>query len=276
MENKTIQYIYLLQEREFIKTNENVYKIGKTKQANLSRVSDYPKGSILLYQRICDNCDLYELQILKLFRKVYKQRTDIGSEYFEGEYLDMINNITFILNDNTSTLKIDNLEGFVKDNETICLKFNAIKTYSQNINIEIKYKEIEKTNNALDDIVDDTKNSNIKLTNDMQENKKDKIKEKHQNKKYNRNMSKLFADGQKIRHKIHKGKMLDSDKIRIGRYDKEKNKIIYNDKEYSLNKFVMEHYSIERPDRTSAKAWAECECKLDGNWISIYNLPNKY
>lgn len=31
------QYIYLLQEREFIKTNENIYKIGKTKQENCKR-----------------------------------------------------------------------------------------------------------------------------------------------------------------------------------------------------------------------------------------------
>jgi len=29
------EYIYLLQTREFIKTNENIYKIGKTKQENL-------------------------------------------------------------------------------------------------------------------------------------------------------------------------------------------------------------------------------------------------
>ena len=30
-----INYIYLLQEREFLKTNENIYKIGKTMQENL-------------------------------------------------------------------------------------------------------------------------------------------------------------------------------------------------------------------------------------------------
>jgi len=33
-----IGYIYLLQEREFIKTKENIYKLGKTKQENLKRI----------------------------------------------------------------------------------------------------------------------------------------------------------------------------------------------------------------------------------------------
>ena len=30
--NMIINYIYLLQEREFIKTKENIYKVGMTKQ----------------------------------------------------------------------------------------------------------------------------------------------------------------------------------------------------------------------------------------------------
>ena len=53
-------YIYLLQEREFITTNQNVYKLGKTKQDNLQRFKQYPKGSKLLLQHICNNCDMLE------------------------------------------------------------------------------------------------------------------------------------------------------------------------------------------------------------------------
>jgi excinuclease UvrABC nuclease subunit len=46
--------IYLVQEREFIKTNEDVYKIGKSN--NLSqRVRGYPKGSRLLLLILCKN-----------------------------------------------------------------------------------------------------------------------------------------------------------------------------------------------------------------------------
>lgn len=38
----TTNYIYLLQEREFIKTNENVYKVGMTKKENHKRFNQYP------------------------------------------------------------------------------------------------------------------------------------------------------------------------------------------------------------------------------------------
>ena len=84
------QYIYLLQEREFIKTNENIYKIGKSKQDNLKRFHQYPKGSILLFQIICNNCDIVEKQIIHIFIDKFIQRTDVGSECFEGDKYEMI------------------------------------------------------------------------------------------------------------------------------------------------------------------------------------------
>ena len=86
-------YIYLILEREFIKTNEAIFKIGKTKQKNLTRVKQYPKNSVLLLQKICTNCDEAERSLLKIFTEKYKQRTDIGREYFEGDYMQMISDI---------------------------------------------------------------------------------------------------------------------------------------------------------------------------------------
>ena len=79
------QYIYLLQEREFTKTNENIYKIGKTKQENCKRFKDYPKGSILIIQVICENCDTIEKELIHLFKQQFMQRIDIGTEYFQGD-----------------------------------------------------------------------------------------------------------------------------------------------------------------------------------------------
>ena len=61
------QYIYLLQEREFIKCKENIYKIGKTKQEKFKRFNQYPNGSILLLYIICNDCDSNEKQIINLF-----------------------------------------------------------------------------------------------------------------------------------------------------------------------------------------------------------------
>ena len=41
---KTGEYIYLIQERESIRCKDNIYKIGKTKQKPMKRVSAYPTG----------------------------------------------------------------------------------------------------------------------------------------------------------------------------------------------------------------------------------------
>jgi hypothetical protein len=87
------QYIYLIQEREFIKTGEPIYKIGKTKQENLTRFNQYPKGSRMLCQLISKDCDEDERVLLGKFRTSYVPRKDIGSEYFEGDYEKMIQDI---------------------------------------------------------------------------------------------------------------------------------------------------------------------------------------
>ena len=87
------QYIYLLQEREFRKSNENVYKIGKTKQEHLKRFNQYPTNSKLLLQIECIDCNSIEIILIKMFKNKYIQRTDVGREYFEGCHKDMINNI---------------------------------------------------------------------------------------------------------------------------------------------------------------------------------------
>lgn len=94
-------YIYLLQEREFIKTKENVYKVGMTTKENFSRFNQYPKGSILLFQMICNNCKNIEKQVIELFKKSkdIKHRKDIGKEYFEGCYKNMINIIYLTIKD---------------------------------------------------------------------------------------------------------------------------------------------------------------------------------
>ena len=88
-----IQYIYLIQEREFTKTGEPIYKIGKTKQENLTRFKQYSKGSRMLCQIISKDCDEDERVLLGKFRTSYVPRKDVGSEYFEGDYEKMIQDI---------------------------------------------------------------------------------------------------------------------------------------------------------------------------------------
>jgi len=87
-------------------------------------------------------------------------------------------------------------------------------------------------------------------------------------KKGSRDMTKCFTDGQAIRHTI------GINKTWIGIYDSSKNGIICDTKFYkSLSGFAETHYSIDRTDRVkSANGWKECECEVNGKWISTFNL----
>ncbi len=83
-----------------------------------------------------------------------------------------------------------------------------------------------------------------------------------------RDMTKCFTHGQRIRHTI------GINKTWIGTYDSSRNAIIYNDTPLSIYKFASNHYIAERPDRTpSVNGWKECECEVNGVWISTYSLP---
>ena len=88
--DEIIQYIYILQEREFVKTGEPIYKVGKTRQVNLGRFSQYPNGSVLYFQLIVPDCDKLERIIIHNFKGKYIQRTDIGREYFQGDVFEMM------------------------------------------------------------------------------------------------------------------------------------------------------------------------------------------
>jgi hypothetical protein len=94
-----VDYIYLLQLRECIKNNEPVYKVGMSKQYNLERFNQYPKGSVLCVQIMCSNCRVAETTLLRLFRAKYKKRSDYGSEYFEGNPTHMITDMITVVNE---------------------------------------------------------------------------------------------------------------------------------------------------------------------------------
>lgn len=86
-----MNYIYLLQVREFLGTN--IYKLGKTKKENLVRFNQYPKGSRLISQFDCKNCDVCERTLIHLFSTKYIQRREYGTEYFEGDVVSMKDDI---------------------------------------------------------------------------------------------------------------------------------------------------------------------------------------
>lgn len=95
-------YIYLLREREFIRMEENIYKIGKTTQFSLKRFNSYPSGSELILHIKCINCHESERILIDLFKLKYKQRKDIGLEYFEGDSTLMMNDVILCVAPNVS------------------------------------------------------------------------------------------------------------------------------------------------------------------------------
>ena len=92
-------YLYAIVPREFVHNGKNIVKFGRTSRGFDQRISSYPKGSLLL--AVCpikpDDIVVAETQLLLAARLMFTQSTEYGSEYFEGdrvELVDMMNKIT--------------------------------------------------------------------------------------------------------------------------------------------------------------------------------------
>lgn len=118
--------VYLLQEREFIKTKENIYKIGRTSRTIKKRLTGYPKKSKLIFHKEVQNSRNIEKIIKNKFCEEFKQRKDIGTEYFEGNVDKMITMYKEI----------------IKENDNKILNSNSIEEISYIINfLYNKYKD---------------------------------------------------------------------------------------------------------------------------------------
>jgi len=118
-------YIYLLQEQEYVNAKQNIYKVQITTEHNHIMVN---QGSILLFQMICNDCNNIEKKVIDIFKQKFKLQKDIGNEYFKGDYKIMIGIII-------STL----IDKDIEDNENI-KKDYKITTYEE----WIKYNNISK------------------------------------------------------------------------------------------------------------------------------------
>jgi hypothetical protein len=98
--NNNTGFLYIIQEREFINVNENIFKIGCT-QDLIKRFKQYPKNSIIKFSIIHDNYKEIErkwINVLNNNEEIIK-RKDIGSEYFQCNCIILINNLINIIND---------------------------------------------------------------------------------------------------------------------------------------------------------------------------------
>ena len=77
-------HIYVVKEREFIKTNESIFKIGKSINIK-NRMPCYPKDSkiILIFHSGVYDIHKLEKDIIARYDELFVKRKDIGSEYYE-------------------------------------------------------------------------------------------------------------------------------------------------------------------------------------------------
>ena len=131
----SLGYIYLLQPLRSIKDNQKIYKIGKTTRNNFKRFNEYPIGSILLLQSSCNNCDLMEKHLLKLFNEKFVKETNYGREYFNGDLIEMKKLI------NSEIINEENIVNYDNNNVTSELQNSIIDDMVSNDEIDEIYDE---------------------------------------------------------------------------------------------------------------------------------------
>jgi hypothetical protein len=78
---KEQNYIYCLMEREFLKSKESIYKIGKTNNI-FKRFKQYPKGSKLIAFSEVKDCNKAEKDLITLLDSKLTRAPEIGREYY--------------------------------------------------------------------------------------------------------------------------------------------------------------------------------------------------
>ena len=92
--------LYLIHTREFISTNKEIYKIGRSSNIE-NRVRNYPNGSKILLAMINKNSIQCKKNLIKQFKLTFTQKQFYGNEYFEGDKYEMINMMCdYIITDN--------------------------------------------------------------------------------------------------------------------------------------------------------------------------------
>ena len=85
-------YIYALIEREYLKSGEDIIKMGRTSRGLFKRMSNYPKGSLLLVAYPIKPSDIVvaESRLLSMARSMFTQVKSIGHEYFQADRIKVL------------------------------------------------------------------------------------------------------------------------------------------------------------------------------------------
>jgi hypothetical protein len=138
-------FLYLIYPKEFIDTNENIYKLGCTGREFIERFKEYTKGTTIIYVSICNDIFKCESELVKLFNKKYEKIK--GREYFRGNYISMKNDIHEQLNKYNNITPIENIMNskrkLFKRADSCVIKSNILSMYKET-SYEKKEKKIIK------------------------------------------------------------------------------------------------------------------------------------
>lgn len=141
-ENHT-NYIYLLQEREFISLNENTYKIGRSEIGPYDRFYTYPTKSKLLYLQYVENAVSMEKILIGYFHKYFIYCKGYGKEYFTGIYENMISLMNSVIHNMQININIIDIDRSLFTNNKYIFdaraNINKFKLNNYNVNINIDY-----------------------------------------------------------------------------------------------------------------------------------------
>jgi len=148
-------FIYLTHLREFINSNQEIYKLGKSGKLDRSRLYGYPKGSNTILTLFVKNHHKAEEELLQLFSDKFTKMNNIGREYFEGNLSDMLDTIFNYKKNNDFNINDDS----DVNNDTSDIFANTLDDF-QKLNIyetdevnELVYKSITGDNIAMAAIV---------------------------------------------------------------------------------------------------------------------------
>jgi hypothetical protein len=102
-------HIYIIQEREFLRSFENVYKIGRSINV-VNRCFSYPKNSKVWCTLAFDDIYVAEKQLKKNCDKTFIKRKDIGDEYYECDVRDLIFELFNLCIAKTNTITIKDVK----------------------------------------------------------------------------------------------------------------------------------------------------------------------
>ena len=90
-ESQESHHLYCLIEREFIKSGEKIYKVGKSVHLS-QRMNSYPKGSVIISIFKVNDCHMTEKLLLKRLDQElsFRNAREIGREYYEADLTSLL------------------------------------------------------------------------------------------------------------------------------------------------------------------------------------------